>query len=191
MKALDKLVSGAFPEAKWLTADWLVWARLIAILQQHAFPRKPSHESSSGKENIMKIKEIETTCPHCISPDATLMEAAADMKSLDVGILPVCDNDVVTGAITDRDITIRAVAEGKDPRTTRIRDVMSHKIVYCFDEQDVDEAAEIMEKNRVRRLPVLNQCKRLVGILSLGDLAIRTEANERAGRVLARVSTSA
>jgi CBS domain-containing protein len=136
----------------------------------------------------MKVKEIITTSPQCISPDATLVEAAQKMKSLDVGMLPVCDNDRLTGAVTDRDITVRAVAEGFDPRATRVRQVQTPEIVYCFENQSITEAAHLMEEKQIRRLPVLNQQKRLVGIVSLGDLAVRTHKERLAGEVLERVS---
>lgn len=137
----------------------------------------------------MRIKEVITPEPLCISPDATLMEAAEDMKAMDVGILLICENDRVVGAITDRDITVRAVAKGCDPRTTRVSEVMSGEIIYCLDEHDVEDVAEIMEKGRIRRLPVLNQDKRLVGIITLGDIAARANENKIAGRVLSRIST--
>ena len=118
----------------------------------------------------MKIKDIITPEPQCISPDATLVEAAEDMKSLDVGILPICENDRLIGTITDRDIIVRAIAEGRNPQTTKVRDVMSSKIIYCFDDQNVEDAAGMMEKCQVRRLPVLDHDKRLVGIVSIGDV---------------------
>ena len=136
----------------------------------------------------MKIKEIITPEPQCISPDATLVEAAEDMKSLDVGILPICENDRLVGTVTDRDIIVRAVAEGRDPHTTKVREVMSGKIIYCFDDQNVEDAASMMEKSQVRRLPVLDHDKRLVGIISIGDLAARAHQDELAGRTLAAVA---
>ena len=136
----------------------------------------------------MKIKEILTYEPHCISPDATLVEAAEDMKTLDVGILPVCEDEELIGAVTDRDIAIRGVAEGRDPKTTTVREVMSRIVIYCFEDQDVKEAAELMGKNRIRRLPILNRQQHVIGIISLGDLVIRTGDSYMANRVLTRVS---
>ena len=138
--------------------------------------------------HFMKIKEILTYEPHCISPDATLVEAAEDMKTLDVGILPVCEDGELIGAVTDRDIAIRGVAGGCNPKTTTIREVMSPIVVYCFEDQDVREAAELMEKNRIRRLPILNRQQDVIGIISLGDLAIRTQDTDLASRILTRVS---
>lgn len=125
-----------------------------------------------------------------ISPDATLVEAAEDMQSLDVGILPICENGQVVGMVTDRDITVRAVAEGRNPQTAKVRDVMSSKIIYCFDDQDIADAAEMMERSQIRRLPILDHDKRLVGIVSIGDLAVRAHQAELAGRTLAAVVAS-
>ena len=110
------------------------------------------------------------------------------MKALDVGMLPICENERLIGTITDRDITIRAVAEGFDPKTTRVKQAMSREIIYCFDDQNIEEAAETMERSQIRRLPVLDRTKHLVGIVSLGDLASRTTEADLVGRVLARVS---
>lgn len=136
----------------------------------------------------MKIKEIITPEPQYISPDASLVEAAEDMKSRDVGILPICENDVLVGTVTDRDITVRAVAEGRNPYTTKVRDVMSSKIICCFDDQNIEDAAEMMGKSKIRRLPVLDYDNRLVGIVSIGDLAARAHQTDLAGRTLAAVA---
>src|SRR2546425_3409478 len=100
----------------------------------------------------MQIKDIMTPNPECIDPGATLLDAARRMRDLDVGPLPVCDNDRLAGMITDRDITIRAVAEGKDLKTTTVREAMSEDIVYGFEDQDIDDAARVMEQKQIRRL---------------------------------------
>jgi len=136
----------------------------------------------------MKISEILTPNPQCVSPQTSLTAAAGMMKSLDVGILPICENDRLIGTVTDRDITIRGVASGANPQTATVREVMTPDIIYCFDDEDVEDAAELMEQKQVRRLPVLTRNKRLVGILSLGDLAVRTQRDKLAGEVLERVS---
>jgi CBS domain-containing protein len=120
----------------------------------------------------MKVHEIMTAHARCVGPDNTLVEAAGLMRELDVGALPVCDNDRLAGMVTDRDIALRAVADGRDPNTTAIRDVMSPGIVYVFGDQEVEEAVRVMEERQIRRLPVLNREKRLVGIVALGDIAI-------------------
>jgi CBS domain-containing protein len=126
----------------------------------------------------MLLREVMTPHVEVIHPDATLTEAARKMKSLDVGPVPVCDGDRLQGMLTDRDITIRATAEGRDPNTTRVREVMTPDVVYCFEDQDVREAADIMEHRQIRRLLILNRDKRLVGIVSLGDLATQTGDEE-------------
>src|SRR5688572_12331812 len=132
----------------------------------------------------MQLKDIMTPKPDCIRPDDTLQEAARRMRDLDVGPLPVCgDDDRLAGMITDRDITIRAVAEGKDPTTTRVREAMTEEIIYGFEDQDVQEAARTMQERQVRRLLVMNRDKRLVGIVSLGDLATESGDTRKSGEV--------
>jgi CBS domain-containing protein len=120
-----------------------------------------------------------------------LQEAAKMMKSLDVGSLPVCDGNRLLGMLTDRDITIRATAEGRDPTTTTVRETMTEKILYCYEDQDVREAAQIMEERQIRRLPILNRDKRLVGIVSLGDLAVDSGQEQIAGEALTEISRPA
>ena len=136
----------------------------------------------------MKVNEIITHDPQVIRPETALIEAAQKMKSLDIGMLPVCDGDRLVGVITDRDITVRGVAQGYDTKTARVQEVMTPEVIYCFDDEDVKDVAKKMEEKHVRRLPVLNREKRLVGIVSLGDLAVRTGKEKLAGEVLERVS---
>jgi CBS domain-containing protein len=140
----------------------------------------------------MQVKEIMTRGVECTRPSATLQEAARKMRELDVGPLPVCgDNDRLVGMLTDRDITVRAVAEGQDPKTARVQDTMTPNILYVFEDQDVTEAARLMKENQIRRLVVLNRDKRLIGIVSLGDLAVDTRDEELAGSTLEAVSAPA
>ena len=136
----------------------------------------------------MRVSEVMTRGVRCTRPDATLQEAAAKMKSLDVGPLPVCDNDRLVGMVTDRDITIRATAEGEAPADVRVRDVMTPGVIYCFEDALVGDAALLMQQKQVRRLLVLNRDKRLVGIVSLGDLAVETGDEQLAGATLEAVS---
>lgn len=140
----------------------------------------------------MQVKEIMTPDVECTQPSASLREAAQKMRDLDIGPLPVCgDNDRLVGMITDRDITIRAVEDGKDPDATLVRDVMTPNIIYCYEDQDVSDAAHMMEQNQIRRLVVLNRDKKLVGILSLGDVAVDTGNEQLAGHTLEAVSEPA
>jgi CBS domain-containing protein len=139
----------------------------------------------------MKVRDIMTSQVEVTHPDATLQEAATKMSQLDVGPLPVCDGARLVGMLTDRDITVRATAKGCDPTTTTVREVMTPEVVYCFDDQDVETAAQMMEMRQIRRVPVLNRGKRLVGIVALGDLAVETGNRDLAGETLERVSTPA
>jgi CBS domain-containing protein len=125
-----------------------------------------------------------------ISPDATLREAAQAMHSLEVGSLPVCRSDDTkpVGVITDRDITVRAVSEGRDPEVARVEDVMTPDIVFCHDDEDIESAVKLMEVRQIRRLPVMNQADKLIGMVSLGDLATRQADMEISGEVLQCVS---
>ena len=127
----------------------------------------------------MKIREIMTSDPELIDPQASIREAAKRMKSEDIGALPVGENDRLIGMVTDRDIAIRGVAEGRAPESTTVRDVMSEKIFYCFEDDDIDDAAQCMAENQVRRLPILNRDKRLTGIVSLADIAQTGEECEK------------
>jgi len=136
----------------------------------------------------MQAKDVMTRGVECISPDATLQDAARKMRDLDVGPLPVCENDRLVGILTDRDIVVRGVAEGRDPQDSRVRDVMTRGIDYCFDDDDVAEAAWHMEAKQIRRLAVLDHNKRLVGIVSLGDLAVKSPDEHLTAEALEQVS---
>jgi CBS domain-containing protein len=139
----------------------------------------------------MKIRDIMTPDVECVRRDNTLEEAAVKMKDLDVGSLPVCDGDRIEGIITDRDIAIRAVAEGRDPTSTQVREVMSRSVMHCYDDEDTEDAARLMQERQIRRILVLNRDERLLGIVSLGDLAAETGNPERVGRILQDVSEPA
>src|SRR5690349_8319555 len=106
----------------------------------------------------MKIAEIMTPDVQCIRPDDSLVEAASLMRQLDVGVLPVCENEKLIGMITDRDIAVRAVADGRDPNATKVRDTMSPGIIYYVrEDQDVEDAVRIMEQHQIRRAPVMSR----------------------------------
>ena len=139
----------------------------------------------------MQLKEIMTRDPVVIGPDTTLTAAAGRMREIDSGVMPVGENDRLVGMLTDRDITVRATANGKDPNATKVREVMTEDVVYCFEDDDVGAAANKMEQHQIRRLIVLNRDKRLVGIVSLGDVAVDTGDERLAGEVTEKVSESA
>jgi CBS domain-containing protein len=137
------------------------------------------------EEVTMKVSEAMTRDVQIANPQETIQQAAKMMASLDAGALPVGDNDRLVGMITDRDIAIRGVASGKGP-DAKVRDVMTQDVKYCFEDQDVQEITRNMSDIQVRRLPVLNREKRLVGILSLGDIA--AVGDGRAGDALRGIS---
>ena len=120
----------------------------------------------------MKIRELMTPEVEIVKAGDTLHIAAQMMADLDAGVLPVFDNDRLVGMITDRDITVRAVAKGCDADKTAVRDAMTEEVRFCFDDEDSEAVARKMGQWQVRRLPVLDRSNRLVGIVSLGDLAI-------------------
>ena len=136
----------------------------------------------------MKIKDVMTKGAECIAPDASIQEAAQKMRDLDIGPLPVCENDRLTGFITDRDIVTRGVCDGCDNRATKVRDVMTSGIVTCFEDDDVEEAAQKMQEKQIRRLAVLDHDSRLVGIVSLGDLAVETHDEHLTAKTLEEIS---
>jgi uncharacterized protein (DUF2267 family)/CBS domain-containing protein len=132
---------------------------------------------ANEQETRMQAQDLMTRDVTTVSPDQTIQQAARLMAELDVGVLPVGENDRLVGMITDRDLAVRALADGKGPEA-RIRDVMTPDIKYCFVDQEVDEIAINMAEIQVRRLPVLNRDKRLVGILSLCDIAVSNDADQ-------------
>ena len=138
----------------------------------------------------MQVKEIMSNNVVVARLDSTVIEAAQKMSSLNVGALPVCDHgDMVAGIVTDRDLTIRALAEGRDGSSTLVRDVMTRDVVNCYDDQDVRDAIRLMEQHKLRRLVVLNRNSlQLAGIVSLDDLALSV-GKEEAGGVLASAAT--
>jgi CBS domain-containing protein len=133
------------------------------------------------------IRDIMTKDIECASPESTLQDAASAMKTRDIGSLPVCEGKRVVGIITDRDIAIRGVAEGRDPGSTKVRDCMSKDIVSVREDADLKEAERLMKERQLRRLPVLNGEGNLVGYLAIAKIA-RTESPEEAGKVLQGVS---
>jgi len=134
----------------------------------------------------MRVADCMTRDVRIANPDETIRQAAQTMASIDAGDLPVSENDRLVGMITDRDIAVRGVADGKGP-DAKIRDVMSAEVRYCFEDEDVDDVLRNMGDIKVRRLPVLNRDKRLVGIVSLSDLATGGE-KPRAGEALHQIA---
>ncbi len=134
----------------------------------------------------MKVADAMIPEVQLCSPDDTLKDAAQAMATLGVGLLPVTDNDRLVGMISDRDIAIRGIGMGRGPEA-RVGDVMTVEVRYCYDYQDLDEVGAIMGDIQVRRLPVLNRNKRLVGIIALGDIALM-QLSSRTGAALSGIS---
>ena len=139
----------------------------------------------------MNVNEIMTTDFEMIDATSSLIEAAEKMRSLNVGFLPVREGTRLAGILTDRDIVIRGLAEGLDPRRTSVKDIISSDIVYCFEDESVEDAARLMEDNQVRRLIVVDHDQTPVGIVSIGDIAVKSGQEQLAGEILERVSEPA
>jgi len=123
------------------------------------------------------VGEIMTRSVAVVQQDDTLQHAAEKMKSLNVGSLPVCDGDAMVGVVTDRDITVRGVAAGLAPQESRVSDVMTAEMRWCRESDSVQQAMELMGEAQVRRLAVLDGNSKIVGVVSLGDLATRQSAH--------------
>jgi CBS domain-containing protein len=139
---------------------------------------------------MQKLRDVMSRDVQVISPDETLKDAAQHMRKGNFGMMPVGENDRMVGAISDRDIAIRAVADGKGPDTT-VREVMSDGIVWAYEDDSVDDAVKLMSEHQIRRLPIVNTDKRLVGIVALGDFAVVSSDIAAAGEALAEISKPA
>ena len=136
---------------------------------------------------MQQLKDLMSRDVKVISPDMTIGEAARKMRDGDFGMMPVGENDRMIGTISDRDIAIRAVAAGKDANT-KVRDVMSEGIAWAYEDESVEQIAKIMSERQVRRLPVVNRDKRLVGIVALGDFAVEKSEILPAAQALSEIS---
>ena len=139
----------------------------------------------------MRLGEMMAINVEVIGSNASFKEAAAKMRDLEVGLIPVCEGNELKGRLTDRDITVRATAEGRSPSRTSVCDIMSKEIDYCFEDQEIEEAMDLMEAKQIRRLPILNREKRLVGIVSLGDLSVLAWQNILLGETFKELSRPA
>ena len=137
----------------------------------------------------MKVSEIMTTNVECVAPETAVSELAEKMKSLDVGFLAVCDADRIAGTVTDRDIVVRGIAGGRDLNAIKARDIMSKQVQWSFEDDEVKDVAKKMSEKEVRRMLLLDRNKRLVGVVSIGDIAKVEE--EESGRALKDISEAA
>lgn len=135
----------------------------------------------------MKVKDAMHKGAEWVPPTTPVSELAKKMREKDIGSLPIGDNDKLIGMVTDRDIVVRGLANGKDVTKLTARDVMTADIVWCRDEEDLDDAIRIMESKKIRRLPVIDKNKRMVGMLSLGDVS-NAGKSKHAGELLSAVS---
>lgn len=140
---------------------------------------------------MQTLKDIMTPDVEVITPHATVQEAALMMKDLNVGAIPVCDGDKLFGMVTDRDLVIRVLAEGRNPKVVPVSKAMSSGVVYCFEDDDIEKASHLMAQRQIRRLPILSSANKLVGIVTLGDLAVHGENPQRSSNVLEQVSSPA
>ncbi len=136
----------------------------------------------------MKLGKLMTRQVEVVAPSASLRQAARMMRDHDVGPVPVVENGRVVGILTDRDIAVRAVADGRDPEKTTVADIMTRDVDCCREDEDVEAAAQLMSDRQIRRLVVLDREQRLAGIVSLGDLALAVDSPAMVSAVLEDVS---
>jgi CBS domain-containing protein len=139
----------------------------------------------------MQVREIMTLNAEMISPDCNLVDAAEKMKSLEVGALPVWEGDSLVGMLTDRDIIVRAIAEGKNPLGTSVGEIMTPNVFSCYEDDDIHDAAEVMEEKSIHRLLVLNSRNKPVGFVSLADFACKSRDERLAWEILEKISEPA
>jgi CBS domain-containing protein len=136
------------------------------------------------------IRQVMTRGVETISAASTLEEAAKKMRTHNVGILPVLENEKLTGVITDRDIVLRAVSARLRPEMTRVRDIMTSRVISCYEDQDITNASLLLEKNFIHRLVVLDRNENLAGLVSLSDIAAKTKSEALSGHVLSKISAA-
>jgi len=139
----------------------------------------------------MYVKQIMTRNVECIAPTISIAEAAEKMRDLDIGFLAVCEKDRLIGTLTDRDIVIRGVVEGLNPRKEDARQVMTPSVAYCYEDDDLEQVGKAMQQKQVRRMLILNRDKRLVGVVSLGDIAKASGEETLAGETLGEIAEAA
>jgi len=138
------------------------------------------------QEEGMRVFDVMTPSVELIHPDSTIQDAALKMAETDLGLLPVAENGQLVGMLTDRDIVVRGIAQERNPNETMVREVMTERIRYCFDDESADDAAAVMGQLQIRRMPVVDRQRRLVGVVSIADIARKHDA-ARAGEALEEV----
>jgi CBS domain-containing protein len=182
-EVLETLVEGG---ATMLRATRRTADEALRPLEDQLRRRKDeAHQARDGHDQRgPRVAEVMTRDVRVVNAEETVQQAARLMAEVDAGAMPVAENDRLVGMVTDRDLAVRVLAEGKDPARTKVRDVMTPETAYVFEDQDVDTVAERMRGRQVRRMPVLNRDKRLVGIVSLTDLARSAGERQSIGRAL-------
>jgi CBS domain-containing protein len=152
---------------------------------------EPAVQENSFQEGNMKVQQIMSQNVECIDPTTPIAKAAQKMRELDVGFLAVCDGERPVGTITDRDIVIRSVAQSLDPRLERVREIMTSDAFHCYEDDDVEAVGKYMQEKRVRRMLILDRNENLVGVVSLGDIAMTSGEQELAGETLGEIARAA
>jgi CBS domain-containing protein len=139
----------------------------------------------------MKIKQIMTQNVACVTPTTPIATAAQKMRDMDIGFLAVCDDDRPIGTVTDRDITIRSVAQGRDPRLAPVEEIMTATVFSCYEDDEVENVVREMQDKEVRRMLILDSQKKLAGVVSLGDVAKTSGVSALAGQTLGEIADAA
>jgi CBS domain-containing protein len=186
-----RLQSATLPTPKGEQPSWLWFAGVPALIAAAVAAWWAGREGRRTEASSKRVGDIMTRGAQVIRPDGTVFEAASLMRQLDVGALPVCDGRRLRGMLTDRDIVVRVLADGRDPHLTNVQDVMSSELVYAFEDDPVTQAARLMREHQIRRVPIVDRDKNLVGIVSLGDLAVDAGRDELSGETLEKISEPA
>jgi CBS domain-containing protein len=176
---MDSLLQGS---SAIIRATRHVAEQTLQPIEQRIVERQHGQEGSSDQQAV--VSDVMTSDVRLINPEETVQQATRVMRDEDTGVLPVGEGDRLLGVVTDRDVTLRVVAEGKDPQRTKVREVMSQEPKYVYEDEALAHVADNMAQQQVRRLPVVSRDKRLVGIVSIGDLARGDRAGRFAGRAM-------
>jgi CBS domain-containing protein len=139
----------------------------------------------------MKVQEIMSRNVQTVTPTTLTAKAAEKMRDMRIGFLVVLEEDRLEGVLTDRDITVRSVAEGRDPRASRVGDIMTPSVFYCYEDDDIERVGELMREKEVRRMVILDRQERIVGVVSLGDIAKTIGETDLAGETLGDIAEAA
>jgi len=179
-RAYDAIERNALTQARILDEVAEALRALLRANAEAGVARESLGPSTDGagpqreKKPMERLRDVMTTGVETVAPGDTIRFAAEKMDALDVGSLPVCDGERLIGMVTDRDLAVRAVASGRDPNRTAVIEAMTPELVYAIEGQGIDDAVELMREHEIRRLPVVDEHHRLVGIVALADLATRT-----------------